>query len=60
MQARLHGLAAPTGVSSGLSCDPSLLQQQQQQQQLPHSGATSQNLLSLGAAGLGHPLPASA
>uniref|UniRef100_A0A8C2ZEV0 Transcription factor binding to IGHM enhancer 3b n=1 Tax=Cyclopterus lumpus TaxID=8103 RepID=A0A8C2ZEV0_CYCLU len=54
MQARLHGL----------SPDPSVLQQQQ----VPHGGpslppgaecASSQNLLGLGAAGIGQPLPAS-
>ncbi|KAA8593479.1 hypothetical protein FQN60_009595 [Etheostoma spectabile] len=54
MQARLHGL----------SSDPSLLHQQQ----VPHSGpslspsaggVSSQNLLNLGMAGIGQPLPAS-
>lgn len=56
MQARLHGLS------------PDLARLQQQQQQLPHGGpslppgaegVSSQNLLGLGAAGLGQPLPAS-
>lgn len=61
MQARLHGLS-----SSGLSSDPSLLQQQplpQGSQTLTPSreGALSQNLLSLGAAAaaIGESLPAS-
>ncbi|XP_040889940.1 transcription factor E3b isoform X1 [Toxotes jaculatrix] len=62
MQARLHGLSSSTSISSGLSSDPSLLQQQpvpQSGQSLPPSagGASSQNLLSLGA--VGQPLPAS-
>ncbi|XP_054472740.1 transcription factor E3b isoform X2 [Anoplopoma fimbria] len=54
IQAQLHGL----------SPDPSLLQQQQVQHSgpsLPPSadGVSSQNLLSMGGAGIGHPLPAS-
>uniref|UniRef100_A0A3B5B6E5 Transcription factor E3-like n=1 Tax=Stegastes partitus TaxID=144197 RepID=A0A3B5B6E5_9TELE len=62
MQARLHGLSTPTSMSSGLSSDPSLLQQQavpQSGQPLPPNagGASSHNLLSLGA--IGQPLPAS-
>ncbi|XP_041638704.1 transcription factor E3b [Cheilinus undulatus] len=63
MQARLHGLSAPNSISSGLSPDPSLLQQQVQHssQSLTAGtgGATSQNLLSIGAAAIGQPLPAS-
>lgn len=62
MQARLHGLSTPTSMSSGLSSDPSLLQQQpvpQSGQSLPPNtgGASTHNLLSLGA--IGQPLPAS-
>ncbi|XP_041836294.1 transcription factor E3b isoform X2 [Melanotaenia boesemani] len=62
MQARLHGLSASTNISSGLSSDPPLLQQQgapQGSQSLPPNttGASTQNLLSLGA--VGQPLPAS-
>ncbi|KAF3689488.1 Transcription factor E3 [Channa argus] len=58
MQARLHGLSTSTSISS----DPSLLQQQtvpQSSQSLPPSagGASTPNLLSLGAIGQG--LPAS-
>ncbi|KAM3621985.1 uncharacterized protein V6R79_018707 [Siganus canaliculatus] len=58
MQARMHGIA------SGLSSDPSLLQQQpvpQSGQSLPPSAevASSQNLLSLSAAAIGETLPAS-
>uniref|UniRef100_A0A3Q1HY08 BHLH domain-containing protein n=1 Tax=Anabas testudineus TaxID=64144 RepID=A0A3Q1HY08_ANATE len=58
MQARLHGLSTSIGVPS----DPSLLQQHavpQSSQSLPPNagGASTQNLLSLGA--LGQPLPAS-
>ncbi|XP_071773574.1 transcription factor E3b [Centroberyx gerrardi] len=63
MQARLHGLSAPA-MSSGLSSDPSLLQQQptpQSGQPLPPGagGASSQNLLNLGAAAMGQAVPAS-
>ncbi|XP_022600942.1 transcription factor E3-like [Seriola dumerili] len=62
MQARIHGLSNSNSISSGLGSDPSLLQQQhvpQSGQSLPSSagGASSQNLLSLGA--IGQPLPAS-
>ncbi|XP_058487371.1 transcription factor E3b isoform X1 [Solea solea] len=56
MQARLHGFSHSSSNSSGVSSDPSLLQQQA----LSHSSqslASPQNLLSLGA--LGQPLPAS-
>ncbi|XP_070697921.1 transcription factor E3b [Pempheris klunzingeri] len=71
MQARVHGLSTTSSISAGLSSDPSLLQQQQQQQQqqpvpqsgqsLPPSagGASSQNLLGMGAVAIGQPLPAS-
>ncbi|XP_036957792.1 transcription factor E3b isoform X2 [Acanthopagrus latus] len=64
MQARLHGLSSQSGIASGLTSDPSLLQQhqvQQSSQSMPHStgGATSQNLLSLGVAAMGESLPAS-
>lgn len=64
MQARLHGLSSQSGMASGLTSDPSLLQQhqiQQSSQSMPHStgGATSQNLLSLGVAAMGESLPAS-
>lgn len=69
MQARLHGIVTPSSLSSGLSSDPSLLQQQQQQQPVPQSGqslpsgagggASSQNFLSLGASAIGQTLPAS-
>ncbi|XP_034544698.1 transcription factor E3b [Notolabrus celidotus] len=62
MQARLHGISTPNSVSSGLSSDPSLLQQQVQQssQSLPpSSGASNHNLLGIRLAGLGQPLPAS-
>uniref|UniRef100_A0A3Q1HH80 Transcription factor binding to IGHM enhancer 3b n=1 Tax=Acanthochromis polyacanthus TaxID=80966 RepID=A0A3Q1HH80_9TELE len=62
MQARVHGLSTPTNMSSGLGSDPSLLQQQagpQSGQSLPLNtgGASTHNLLSLGA--VGQPLPAS-
>ncbi|XP_069015442.1 transcription factor E3b isoform X1 [Embiotoca jacksoni] len=62
MQARLHGLSTSTNISSGLSSNPSLMQQQavpQSGQALPPStvGASTQNLFSLGA--IGQPLPAS-
>lgn len=64
MQARVHGLSTSTSISSGLSSDPSLLQQQpvpQSGHSLPPSAgaASSQNLLSLGAVAIGQPLPAS-
>lgn len=64
MQARVHGLSSSGSISSGLSSDPSLLQQQQLQQSsrsLPPSreGAPSQNLINVGAAALGESLPAS-
>ncbi|KAI3369524.1 hypothetical protein L3Q82_007737 [Scortum barcoo] len=64
MQARLHGISTPSSISSGLSSDPSLLQQQavpQSGQSLPSSagGASSQNFLGLGASAIGQPLPAS-
>uniref|UniRef100_A0A3B4UH05 Transcription factor binding to IGHM enhancer 3b n=1 Tax=Seriola dumerili TaxID=41447 RepID=A0A3B4UH05_SERDU len=49
MQARIHGLSNSNSISSGLGSDPSLLQHA--------GGASSQNLLSLGA--IGQPLPAS-
>lgn len=62
MQARLHGLSAPTGISSDPTSDPTLLQQQGIQQGaqsvVPNAGeASSQNLLSAGT--IGHSLPAS-
>ena len=62
MQARLHGLSTSTSISSGLSSNPSLLQQQAAQQGGqsldPNTGGIStQNLLGLGA--VGQPLPAS-
>ncbi|XP_017286087.1 transcription factor E3b isoform X2 [Kryptolebias marmoratus] len=59
MQARIHGLANPAGVPSGLSSDPSLLQHQaapQSSQSVP-GGASAQNFVGLG--GAGQPLPAS-
>ncbi|KAM3878384.1 transcription factor E3b [Diretmus argenteus] len=65
MQARLHGLSTLNTMSSGLSSDPSLLQQQQPtlqsgQQMPPCAGGTSsQNLLNLGAAAMGQAVPAS-
>lgn len=62
MQARLHGLSTSSSIGPGLSSDPSLLHQQQVQQSghsLPASAASSQNLLGMGAAGIGQPLPAS-
>ncbi|KAG7999343.1 Red-sensitive opsin [Nibea albiflora] len=64
MQARVHGLSSSSSISSGLSSDPSMLQQQlvpQSGQSLPPNagGASSQNLLGLGAAGIGQSLPAS-
>ncbi|XP_073324425.1 transcription factor E3b isoform X1 [Pagrus major] len=64
MQARLHGLSSQGGIASGLTSDPSLLQQHQVQQSgqsMPHSagGISSQNLLSLGVAAMGESLPAS-
>nr|XP_033483357.1 transcription factor E3b isoform X1 [Epinephelus lanceolatus] len=62
MQARLHGLSTSSSIGPGLSSDPSLLHQQQVQQSghsLPAGAASSQNLLSIGAAGIGQPLPAS-
>ncbi|XP_061730821.1 transcription factor E3b [Nerophis ophidion] len=65
IQARLHGLSSASSISSsvtGLTSSPAILQQQQVPQNgqcLPHSAeATSgQNLLSLGASAIGHPLP---
>uniref|UniRef100_A0A8C6M6N8 Transcription factor binding to IGHM enhancer 3b n=1 Tax=Nothobranchius furzeri TaxID=105023 RepID=A0A8C6M6N8_NOTFU len=58
MQARLHGLPASAGVSSGLGSDPSLLQQQAaQQSSQPVAGASTQNLVGLGA--IRQPLPTS-
>lgn len=63
MQARIHGLASNSGVSPGLTSDPSLLQQQhvpQSGQALPpRGGGPAQNLLSLGVAGVGQALPTS-
>ncbi|XP_042359495.1 transcription factor E3b isoform X2 [Plectropomus leopardus] len=62
MQARLHGLSTSSGISSGLSSDPSLLHQQQVPQSgpsLPPAAVSSQNLLSMGAAVIGQSLPAS-
>ncbi|XP_076608397.1 transcription factor E3b isoform X1 [Chaetodon auriga] len=63
MQARAHGLSSSSSISSGLSSDPSLLQQHplpQSIQSLPHGAgaASSQNLLSLGAAAIGQSVPA--
>lgn len=60
MQARVHGLSTSSSISSGLSSDPSLLQQQPVQQS-GHSlpPGSSQNLLSLGAVSIGQSLPAS-
>ncbi|XP_077429908.1 transcription factor E3b isoform X2 [Vanacampus margaritifer] len=65
IQARVHGLSSnATGISSGLSSSPALLQQQQQQslqngQSLhPSADATSRHhLLSLGVTAIGQPLP---
>ncbi|KAM4587890.1 transcription factor E3b [Odontesthes bonariensis] len=62
MQACLHGLSTSNNISSGLSSDPSLLQQQAAQQGgqslAPNTGGIStRNLLGLGA--VGQPLPAS-
>ncbi|CAJ1051315.1 transcription factor E3b [Xyrichtys novacula] len=63
MQAQIHGLSTPNSVPSGLGSDPSLLHQRVQQgtQSLPSSsgGASSQNLLGIGVAAIGQPLPAS-
>lgn len=64
MQARVHGLSAAASISSGLSSDPSLLQQQRvphSDQSLPPSAeaTSSHNLLNLSAAGMDQPLPAS-
>ncbi|KAL7407749.1 hypothetical protein ABVT39_013074 [Epinephelus coioides] len=62
MQARLHGLSTSSSIGPGLSSDPSLLHQQQVQQSghvLLAGAASSQNLLGMGAAGIGQPLPAS-
>lgn len=67
MQARIHGLTTNSGVSPGLTSDPSMLQQQQQVPQsgqaLPPTaaggGAPAQNLLSLGVTGIGQALPTS-
>lgn len=63
MQARLHGLSSFSSISSALGSDPSLPQQQlpQSGQSLTPSadGTSSQNLLSLGAAGIRESLPAS-
>ncbi|KAM7006168.1 LOW QUALITY PROTEIN: guanine nucleotide-binding protein-like 3-like protein [Tautogolabrus adspersus] len=63
MQARRHGLSTPNSISPGLSSDPSLLQQQVQHgsQSMAASagGASSQNLLGIGSATIGQPLPAS-
>lgn len=62
MQARVHGLSS--SISAGLSSDPSLLQQQQvpqssQSLSLAAEGASSRNLLTLGQAAIGEPMPAS-
>uniref|UniRef100_UPI0037E742EA transcription factor E3b isoform X1 n=1 Tax=Semicossyphus pulcher TaxID=241346 RepID=UPI0037E742EA len=64
MQAQLHGFSTANSIHPpGLSSDPSLLQQQVQHssQSLPPTavGASSRNLLSMGAASIGQPLPAS-
>lgn len=65
MQARLHGLSSSSSISSGISSDSLLLQQQRQLQQSSQSlapgreGATSQNLINVGAAAIGESLPAS-
>lgn len=62
MQARIHGISNSSSISSGLSSDPSMIQQQPVPQSgLPPSagGASSQNLLGLGAAAIGQSLPAS-
>ncbi|XP_057702605.1 transcription factor E3b [Corythoichthys intestinalis] len=62
IQARIHGLTSNASIS-GLSSSPALLQQHQQilqngQSLHPSADATSgQNLLSLGAAATGQPLP---
>ncbi|XP_054641624.1 transcription factor E3b isoform X2 [Dunckerocampus dactyliophorus] len=62
VQARVHGLSSTSSISSGLTSSPALLQQPQAPHNgrcLPHTAeATSgHNLLSLGAAAVGHPLP---
>nr|XP_057910198.1 transcription factor E3b [Doryrhamphus excisus] len=62
IQARVHGLSSSSSISSGLTSNPALLQQPQAPQNgqcLPHAAeATSgHNLLNLGAAAIGHPLP---
>lgn len=62
MQARLHGLSTSSSITPGLSSDPSLLHQQQvpqSGQSLPAGATSSQNLLGMGAVGIGQPLPAS-
>ncbi|KAF7656866.1 hypothetical protein LDENG_00034720 [Lucifuga dentata] len=66
IQARLHGISSSNGLTSGLSSDPSLLQQQpapQSGQSLPPtaggaSSSSSQNLF-LGATAVGQSVPAS-
>ncbi|XP_020489472.1 transcription factor E3b isoform X1 [Labrus bergylta] len=58
MQARLHGLSTPNSISPGLSSDPSLLQQQVQHSS-QSMAVSAQNLLGIGAATIGQPLPAS-
>lgn len=65
MQARAHGISSASSLS-GLSSDPSLLQQQHQQQPVPQSGqpllpgaSSSQNILVMGTAAIGQSLPAS-
>ncbi|XP_068171663.1 transcription factor E3b [Antennarius striatus] len=64
MQARVHGLSSPSGISSGLNTDPSLLQQQavpQSSQSLAPTaeGAASQNHHNLAAAAIRESISAS-
>ncbi|XP_024126949.1 transcription factor E3b isoform X1 [Oryzias melastigma] len=57
MQARLHGLSNPTGISADLNSDPSLQPVSQSGQALPQNTGVGapQNLLGLGAVGASMP-----
>ncbi|XP_061543530.1 transcription factor E3b [Phycodurus eques] len=63
IQARVHSLSSNTSISSGLNSSPALLQQHKQtiqngQSLHPSADATSGlNLLSMGVAAIGQPLP---
>ncbi|XP_068598950.1 transcription factor E3b [Brachionichthys hirsutus] len=64
IQARVHGLSSPSGISSGRGTDPSLLQQQLVTQDsralaTAANGNTSQNHLNLATAATQESMPAS-